>query len=167
MRFQGLVAAMGPASPYCLESAIMEFFALTTVSREDCDKKALELVGGEVIPVTIQGNCSYSVYAGSNSEFVVHFRPAYLALRTETTSLARKIHGTLVPHVSFDSQLGKSAEKPLLAYVLPRILGITYLDFIRQNYTRENSQQNFLNRKTLIRDVARYVFSMVLLRDKA
>jgi hypothetical protein len=49
---------------YSLDIAIAEFFSQTSATREACDIKAKDLVGGQVVPVTVQGDCSYSVYAG-------------------------------------------------------------------------------------------------------
>jgi hypothetical protein len=56
---------------YSLDVVITEFFLQTSVSCEVCDTKAKDLVGGKVVLVTVQGNCSYSVYARPEFEFVV------------------------------------------------------------------------------------------------
>jgi hypothetical protein len=55
---------------YSLDVAITEFFTQTSASREACDIKAKDLVRVKVVPVTAQGNCSYSVYAGLNSNLL-------------------------------------------------------------------------------------------------
>lgn len=61
-------AAMSAYPEYALDIAIAEFFSQTSATREVCDTKAKDLVGGKVVPVTVQGNCSYSVYAGFECE---------------------------------------------------------------------------------------------------
>jgi hypothetical protein len=58
-------------SEYSLETTIAEFFTQTSATREACNTKARDLVGGKVVPVTIQGNCSYSVYSKLKLEFIV------------------------------------------------------------------------------------------------
>lgn len=69
-----------------------------------CDGRAKDFVGGSVVPVNIQGFCSYSVYSGPNLAFVVQFR---LELKTETILLARKLYGSLAPAVSIAGLLGE------------------------------------------------------------
>jgi hypothetical protein len=140
---------------YSLDVAIAEFFSQTSASREACDTKAKDLVGGKVVPVTVQGNCSYSVYAGPEFEFVVQFRLKSLMLKSEIVALAREIYGSLAPNASFHGQLGEDGKEPLFVYVMNRIQGISYLDFVLANGFPEN-EENFLWRKTLLSDVARY-----------
>lgn len=154
MKFQGFLAAMASADDYCLEDAIADFFTLTSTSRETCNTKAVDLVGGNVVPVAIQGNCSYSVYAGPEFEFVVQFRPKSLRLRLEIIHLAHKIYGSLVPTVLFHGELGENNENPLLIYVMPRVRGTSYLDLILANSFAESSDQNLFWRKNLLMDVA-------------
>jgi hypothetical protein len=38
---------------YSLDIAIAEFFSQTSASRKACDTKAKDLIGGEVVPVTV------------------------------------------------------------------------------------------------------------------
>ncbi|KAF4625637.1 hypothetical protein G7Y89_g12528 [Cudoniella acicularis] len=141
---------------YSLDIAIAEFFSQTSATREVCDTKAKDLVGGEVDPVTVQGNCSYSVYAGPEFEFVVQFRLKSLMLKSEITALAREIYGFLAPNASFHGQLGGGGKEPLFIYVMNRIPGISYLDFVLANGFPKNSDLNFVWRKTLMRDVAHF-----------
>ena len=141
---------------YSLDAAIAKFFSQTSATREACDTKAKDLVGGKVVPVTVQGNCSYSVYAGPECEFVVQFRLKSLMLRSEIVALAREIYGSLAPNASFHGQLGEDGKEPLFVYVMNRIPGISYLDFVLANGFPENSDENFVWRKTLMSDVARY-----------
>ncbi|KJZ71482.1 hypothetical protein HIM_09121 [Hirsutella minnesotensis 3608] len=118
---------------YNLESAIADFFAKTSPTRLECDAKAQQLAGGQIVPVDVQGNCSYSVYAGINHEFVVQFRLKSLALKTETTTLASRIYESLAPRLKTCGQLGadgrEDEKEPLFIYLISRIRGTTYLDF--------------------------------------
>lgn len=141
---------------YSLHIAITEFFSQTSVSREACDTKAKDLVGGNVVPVTVQGNCSYSVYARPEFEFVVQFRLKSLILKSEIVARAREICGSLAPNASFHGQLGEDGKEPLSVYIMNRIQGIGYLDFVLANGFPENSDKNFIWRTTLMSDVAQY-----------
>jgi len=141
---------------YSLDIAIAEFFTQTSASREACDTKAKDLVRGEVVPVTVQGSCSYSVYAGPELEFVVQFRLKSLMLESEIVALAREIYGSLAPNALFHGKLGDDGKELLFVYVMNRIPGISYLDFVLANGFPENSDKNFIWRKTLMSDVARY-----------
>lgn len=116
----------------------MEFFTRTSATREACDIKATELARGKVIPVTVQSNCSYSVYAGPELEFVVQFRLKSLILKSEITTLAREIYGFLAPNVSFHGQQGDDGREPLFVYVMSRIQGISHLDFVLANGSNYN-----------------------------
>lgn len=82
---------MSNSEEYYLDSAIAEFFNQTHATRASCDRKALELVGAKVVPVEVQGVCSYTVYAGPQLEYVVQFRLKSLKLDAKTESLARDI----------------------------------------------------------------------------
>jgi len=143
---------------YSLDAAMAKLFSQTSATRAACDIEAKDLAGGQVVvPVTVQGNCSYSVYAGPGLEFVVQFRLKSLMLESETMTLAREIYGSLVPSVSFHGQLGDDhGKEPLFIYVMNRIQGISYLDFALANGSPENSDENFAWRKTFMSDVARY-----------
>lgn len=141
---------------YSLDIAIAEFFSQTSATREARDTKAKDLVGGKVVPVTVQGNCSYSVYAGPEFQFVVQFRLKSLMLDSEIVTLAQEIYGLLAPNASFHGQLGENRRDALFIYVMNRIPGISHLDFVLANGFTENSDENFVWRKTLMSDVARY-----------
>ncbi|KAI9678632.1 MAG: hypothetical protein M1817_005689 [Caeruleum heppii] len=147
---------MSTYSEYRLDDALALFFSQTSVTREACDVKAKDLVGGQVIPVTVQGACSYSVYAGPEFKFVVQFRLDSLMLKSEVATLAREIHGSLVPSVSLQGRLGEEGQNPLFVYVLSRMQGISHLDFVLANGFPNNTDQNFLWRKTLMADLAHF-----------
>lgn len=144
---------------YSLNNAIDAFFTETSVTRPECDARAIELTGGTPVPVDVQGNCSYSVYDGHDKEFVVQFRLKAFELNDETSELAKNIYGKLAPSVSFKGKLGDeiSGKEPLYVYVSDRINGVTQIDFILASEFPENSQEAFTYRENLIVDVAKYV----------
>ena len=116
-------------SVYSVEAELKSFFEKTSVTRTDCDVKAIELVGGDVVPVAVQGACSYTVYAGPSQDFVVQFRFQSLPLDTDIMNLAAKVYGSLAPSVNYRGTIGEG-DQPLRIYVMPRIPGITRLDFV-------------------------------------
>jgi len=117
MKFQGFLAAQGPGYKYSLEVTLAEFFTLTSIKRETCDAAAIDLAQGRVVPVAVQGNCSYCVYAGPAHEYVVQFRPKSLRLRIEMIRLARRVHGSIVPNTAFHGQLRSDREHPLRRFL--------------------------------------------------
>ncbi|KAI1174369.1 hypothetical protein F4777DRAFT_387634 [Nemania sp. FL0916] len=145
---------------YSVDLEIAHFFEQTSATRSECDASAKELVGGDVVPVAIQGVCSYTVYAGPNQEFVVQFRLRSLDLKSEIVNLARHIHGSLVPDISFKGQLGKATDvtgkEPSCIYVMTRAQGISYLDFILKHDFPMNSPEWFGWRHSMIADFARF-----------
>ncbi|KAI0402782.1 hypothetical protein F4802DRAFT_599741 [Xylaria palmicola] len=146
---------------YAVDDEIAAFFSKTSVRREACDVLAKELVGGDqVVPVVVQGVCSYTIYAGQDLGYVVQFRLMSLGLKVETAVLARQIFGTFAPDVSFRQKLGEDSttagQEPLLVYVMTRIRGMSRLDFILAYGFPENSPENKARRKNLVQDVARF-----------
>lgn len=144
---------------YHTEDAITDFFAQTCTTRSACDAKALELASDKVVPVAIQGVCSYT---GPELEYVVQFRLKSLELSLDTTILASQIYGSLIPRVDFYGMLGGNDDQadkkePLLVYAMSRMRGISHLDFILANGYPENSETNFTSRRNLMIDIARYV----------
>ncbi|POR39638.1 Uncharacterized protein TPAR_00173 [Tolypocladium paradoxum] len=121
---------------YSIDAEIASFFAKASATRSACDARARELARGSVVPV--------------------EFRLKSLDLRTETATLARKVYGDLAPKVSREGQVGDEIDgkEPLYIYLMSRIWGITYLDFILAHGFPENSHENFAWRKNLIADVA-------------
>lgn len=139
---------------YSVASEIEAFFKKTSATRDVCDIRAIELAGGNAVPVDVQGACSYSVYAGPEQEYVVQFRLESLALRTQVTSLATEIYGSLVPKVTFEGKVGDGQQEPLHVYLMSRMRGITHLDFILEHGFPENSSNNLVWRQNLIGDIA-------------
>ncbi|KAJ5229329.1 hypothetical protein N7489_010037 [Penicillium chrysogenum] len=113
-----------PPQEYSVDEEILYFFRKTSATKSSCDAYAQELVGGSVVPVTVQGVCSYTVYAGPNHEFVVQFRLQSLGLSTKMTTLACDIYGSLVPSATFHGQIGEEGvdgKEPLSVYVMGRV----------------------------------------------
>jgi len=129
----------------------------TTADRSACDTRAEGLVGGKATPVAVQGDCSYSVYAGPCLEYVVQSRLESLRLGMGVTSLARQVYGALVPAVSSEGQIGdKSRDRePLHVYVMSRLKGVTHLDFILSHDSPDNSPKSSASRRRLMAGVAR------------
>lgn len=148
---------------YSVASEIKAFFKKTSATRAACDTKAIELVGGNAVPVDVQGACSYSVYAGPHLEYVIQFRLESLALGTKVTSLATQIYGSLVPKVTFEGKVGDGEKEPLYVYLMSRMRGMTHLDFILAHGFPENSSNNLVGRQNLIGDIAQYVLTVNIL----
>ncbi|CAI6095338.1 unnamed protein product [Clonostachys chloroleuca] len=149
---------MAIAVVYSAETTINNFFNKASATRAECEARAAELTGGKAIPVTIQGDCSYTVYAGPELEYVVQFRLKSLELKTTTSALVSKIYGTLAPTVAFMGQIGDEnpGKEPLYIYVMNRIKGVSYLDFILASKNHENSLAAFAARKNLMTGVAKF-----------
>jgi hypothetical protein len=143
---------------YSVDQEIAHFFGATSAIRSACDSYVKEHLGGDVIPVAVQGVCSYTVYAGPNGQSIVQFRLKSLELRMDTAELARTIYGRFVPQVTFRGQIGEDVEgkEPLYIYIMNRIEGVSYLDFLLAHISHvpENSPRFSSWRKNLITDIA-------------
>ena len=143
---------------YDVEQDIAAFFSKTTVTRSACDLRAAELVDGGLEPVRIQGVCSYTVYAGPNLSSIVQFRLKSLALPLETIKLAHQVYGELAPEVVLQGQIGEDdandGREALVVYVMPRMQGISRLDFILAYGYPEDTPKICDARLSLIKDVA-------------
>lgn len=124
----------------------------------------------EIVPT--QGVCSYTVYAGtsnsnsSNStlDWVVQFRLKSLALPMETMERARRVYGGLVPEVSFRGVMGgdvgggddddDDGRENLVVYVMPRMRGISRLEYILAHGFPEDGEKICEARERLVGDVA-------------
>lgn len=124
----------------------------------------------EIVPT--QGVCSYTVYAGSNSsnstlDWVVQFRLKSLALPLETMERARRVYGGLVPEVSFRGEIGggdgdgngngngnDDGRENLVVYVMPRMRGISRLEYILAHGFPEDGEEICEARERLVGDVA-------------
>lgn len=159
--YQSIFAMTSSNLEYSVDQEIAHFFGKTSATRSACDISAKELAGGNVVPVAVQGVCSYTVYAGPKQDLVVQFRLRSLRLKLETMTLAREIYGQFAPQISFKGQIGEDADvdgkEPLYIYTMTRVQGVSHLDFILGHNVPENSPEYFDWRKTLITDIARFV----------
>ena len=148
---------------YEVGQEIVAFFEKTSTTRSACDNYASQHLGGNVTPVDIQGVCSYTVYAGPNADCIVQFRLKSLALKMDIMNLTKAIYGSLVPQVSFRGQIGEDhpdkGKEPLYIYIMNRMPGISYLDFIlsHNGHVPENSPEFSRWRQNLVADSAKYV----------
>lgn len=123
----------------------------------------------EIVPT--QGVCSYTVYAGNSSnstlDWVVQFRLKSLALPLETMERARRVYGGLVPEVSFRGEIGDGnacndgdgddgddGRENLVVYVMPRMRGISRLEYILAHGFPEDGEEICEARERLVGDVA-------------
>ncbi|CAG8930991.1 unnamed protein product [Penicillium salamii] len=142
---------------YSAEDRTAEFFAQTTTTQAKCNTRARELVGGDVIPVSIQGSCSYTVYAGTKQEFVVQFRLRPVLLEMKTVALARQIYGSLVPWTTCHGQMGDivDGKECVIIYVMDRVQGVSQLEF-QLSRDETNSLEFFAWRQNLVSDLAKF-----------
>ncbi|KAK2596662.1 hypothetical protein QQS21_006237 [Conoideocrella luteorostrata] len=144
---------------YEVDDEIAAFFAKTTATREECEAKCRELTQSRrLAPVPVQGVCSYTVYGGDNLEYVIQCRLKSLALKTEMSDLATKVHGSLVPTVSFHGALGTEQDRrePLLVYLMTRMSGITQLDFMLARNIPQTAQEFYPLRQNFFSSVASF-----------
>lgn len=121
----------------------------------------------EIVPT--QGVCSYTLYAGTSSssstlDWVVQFRLKSLALPMETMERARRVYGGLVPEVSFRGEIGggdvgggdgnDDGRENLVVYVMPRMRGISRLEYILAHGFPEDGEKICEARERLVGDVA-------------
>ncbi|PWY96636.1 hypothetical protein BO94DRAFT_592531 [Aspergillus sclerotioniger CBS 115572] len=153
------------ATEYSIDQEIQNLFDQTTATRSACDTFAREQLGGDIVPVTIQGVCSYTVIAGPKGEFIAQFRLECFQLNIDIMKLAETIYGNLVPKVTYRGQIGEDTtatatetKRPLHIYIMSRIQGISYLDFIlaHNGQFSENSPEFFAWRRNFVADVARF-----------
>ncbi|OAQ95666.1 hypothetical protein LLEC1_06488 [Akanthomyces lecanii] len=147
---------------YAVDDEILAFFEKTTATRSQCERRARQLTGSDKIePVSIQGDCSYTMYAGDHLEFVVQCRLRSLALKASMTDLATTIHGSLAPVVSLHGELGHRQEQgdgkePLLVYLMTSMPGITQLNFVLSRTVKQSSPDLFPLRQIFFADVASF-----------
>lgn len=139
----------------------------TNTSTDTNTSTSTNTVRLEIVPT--QGVCSYTVYAGtSNSntlDWVVQFRLKSLALPMETMERARRIYGGLVPEVSLRGEMGgdracndgdgdDDGRENLVVYVMPRMRGISRLEYTLAHGFPEDGEKICEARERLVGDVA-------------
>ncbi|RAL06174.1 uncharacterized protein BO80DRAFT_420477 [Aspergillus ibericus CBS 121593] len=142
------------------QNEIDTFFTPTTASISDCHRIAETHLGSAIIPVDTQGTCSYTVRAENNDAYIVQFRLASSQLDVQKMDLARTIYKDLVPSITHKGQIGNTTEtkQPLHIYLMTRIKGISYLEFILEHTSQlsENSPEFFAWRRNYVVDIARF-----------
>ncbi|KAK3941804.1 hypothetical protein QBC46DRAFT_457973 [Diplogelasinospora grovesii] len=111
------------ARNYSLEQEIATFFSQTTTTREECDARAKQLVGGEPEAAPMQGVCSYTVYAGPGQETSCSFASSHLSSTSRSSLLQVKC-------MLGDRPDGTDGKEPVLIYVMDRVKGISFVEFI-------------------------------------
>jgi hypothetical protein len=139
-----------PSLLHVRDALITHFFSnMTDISRPRCNDIARNILGATtgVDALTVQGNFSYTVgridaTARSAGTTVVQFRPACFPLNLRTLSVAKAIHGDIVPdcehrglmmaRVRLDHRDRRTGELQRLngvqIYVIQRLPGITYYE---------------------------------------
>ncbi|PPJ52944.1 hypothetical protein CBER1_11655 [Cercospora berteroae] len=145
---------------YDVERDVAAFFTKTTVTRDACDLRAKEIVTSGLQLVPTQGACSYTVYGGTTLGSVIQFRLKSVALPLKTMELARQVYGKFAPKVALEGQIGdddtNDGREALVVYVMPRMQGISRLDFILAHGYPKDTQKICDARLTLIKDVATF-----------
>ena len=126
-------------------------FSNTSITPSDCDARASELTGGiPVVPVYVQGNSSYSVYAGSKLRQVVQFRIPSTQSEIRTSISPDEVYGPIAPTSRYEGMLG-----PFEVFVERRIYGIDYFEFLMSSEYSDNSIENKHFRTVIVMDLAR------------
>lgn len=147
------------------EKAIREFFAARHCpTRDQCDQLALSISGARTIrPVDVPGSLSYTVIGmlPANSQRhaeaeIISFREPGSTLDARIISLARKIHGGLIPHAI--SQGVMPGSDPLLhVYTMPLLPGVACLDVL--SYQAQLNTTETTKTMHFITHLARYLQS--------
>lgn len=144
-------------TPYSLSTSISTFLSThSSTTRSECDSLAQSLLHSPTIsPVPIQGSFSYTVVA-SHSQ-LAQFRSPTSPLDVEILRLAREIHGRdVVADTTFHGQIG--LERPLLVYVIEKLPGVTYLEWLmKSGLGRRLDGERYERQRGLVGDFARYV----------
>lgn len=109
-------------SLYSLDDTINQFFVNCPVTREECDRKAVELAGEAVKSVWLQGAFSYTV---AGEKLLARFRVPESLLDTNILDLARKVHGSFVPVCLKSGVVGPAPS--LAVYVMEKVPGVTFI----------------------------------------
>ncbi len=122
---------------YSVDSSISTFFAShTNLTQQECDDRAISLIGAPVTPIPIQGAFSYTVVGGSPAR-LVQFRTPDSDLDMDFLHLARSIHGSVVARSTYHGNIGHS--QPLSVYVIEKLPGVTYMESCLANGAKRNA----------------------------
>lgn len=111
-----------------LDDEIAQFFSSsgTSATRRDCDSFALGVFGGPIEPVAIQGATSYTIVAGLDREKIVQFRMKDAQVDMGMLSMARQVHGDIVPGGRVLGSIGDEAASQLVVYEMNKLPGLNY-----------------------------------------
>ncbi|KAF2213381.1 hypothetical protein CERZMDRAFT_111095 [Cercospora zeae-maydis SCOH1-5] len=109
---------------------------------------------------TFAPKSSYTVYGGTTLGLVIQSRLNSVALPLKTMELARQVYGKFAPKVALEGRIGdddtNDGREALMVYVMPRMQGISRLDFFLAHGYPEDTQKICDARLTLIKDVATF-----------
>lgn len=148
-------------TPYSLNNSISTFLSThSSTTRSECDSLAQSLLHSPTIsPIPIQGSFSYTVVA-SHSQ-LAQFRSPTSPLDVEVLRRAREIWGDVVADTAFHGQIGQ--ERPLLVYVIEKLPGVTYLEWLmKSGLGRRLDGERYERQRGLVGDFARYVGNVCL-----
>lgn len=166
------IAAFFSTKTRVLRNSCDEFAKKLIVEKSASGSTSTSTVRLEIVPT--QGVCSYTVYAGTSTstsnnstlDWVVQFRLKSLALPMETMERARRVYGGLVPEVSLRGEMGgddacndgegdgDDGRENLMVYVMPRMRGISRLEYILAHGFPEDGEKICEARERLVGDVA-------------
>ncbi|KAL4791098.1 hypothetical protein BDV19DRAFT_371215 [Aspergillus venezuelensis] len=112
------------------EDIIIKFFAKPkALTQTECDGLAKAITGAaDIRRVSLPGSFSYTVVCVKESgNEVVSFRELGNTLNEHTISLAKDIHGHLVPNFTYHG-LVEGADRPLSIYVMPYLPGVSSIE---------------------------------------
>lgn len=137
------------------QHAVDRFFGKRALpTQAQCNEIARSLTGAsDVIGVDTPGSTSYTVICGGASPVVVSFREPGASINTALVSLAREIHGNLVPEATQHGTVIGS--DPLLSiYTMPFVPGVSCVQGLA--YEAELDEKTEAQHSVYIRHLARY-----------
>ncbi len=157
---------------YSLENAIRSFFdGHVSSSRRECNDLACSLLGGgPIVPFTIQGQFSYTVFLpqaiskvrlgedGSNKPSsdakIVQFRLNNSKINIYVAQLAKAIHGDIAAETEYHGEIGQEAGSRLSVYIIQKLPGVTYIEM--GNFSVKMTAKQASKQLRMIEDLARY-----------
>lgn len=146
------------------QQAVEEFFQHRQIPQQaGCDEKAKGVTGARSVrSVDAPGTFSYTVICSDCSagqDVIVSFREPEALLKVDTMTLAKNIHGPLVPQVT-DVGVIKDANPLLRIYIMQYLPGVPCLNIIRGDVHVDAIEQN--RHCAFMKSLARYKLSQVL-----
>ena len=139
------------------QDIISRFFAKPkSLTQEECDGLAKAITGAaDIRRVSLPGSFSYTVICVKESgKEAVSFREQGNKLDEQTVSLAKHIHGNLVPTFTYHG-LVEGADRPLFIYVMPYLPGVSCFEGLECEV--ELNSESEARHIQFIHHLARYV----------